>query len=275
MNWSIKSKLILDPPEIFDFLIVSHVTSTNKSVYPFRGILAEQPAEDMEKQMQELNKSIVTQKEEKIAGQAQPEITTEKYKRPEPKVKINLRYPPMKHVTHVGNYFVEIPKCYHDGYNFNWDECDYQLQFRDQQFLKELNSMIRDTPEGKMITIDMPGAPKDIPQEPLTEDEFEKVIDILEKVYQTYRSKNADTLSRYFYEYISYADEGLRTKINPIFLKNKLIRYYNLGKRCYFIRKFWENPDANDPDSKAAFKKRNENTKMELRKSQNVIKKKQ
>ena len=94
--------------------------------------MAEQPAEDMEKQMQELNKSIVTQKEEKIAGQAQPEITTEKYKRPEPKVKINLRYPPMKHVTHVGNYFVEIPKCYHDGYNFNWDECDYQLQFRDQ-----------------------------------------------------------------------------------------------------------------------------------------------
>ena len=59
-------------------------------------------------------------------------------------------------------------------------------------------------------------------------------------------------------------------------MKTKLIsRYYNHGKKYYFIRKFWENPDANEPDSKAAFKKRNENTKMELRKSQNVIKKKQ
>ena len=127
-----------------------------------------------------------------------------------------------------------------------------------------------------MITIDIPGLPsKEVHQEPLTEDEFEKVIDILEKVYQITRSKNPDSLSKYFYNKIDYADESLGHKINPVFLKNKLIRYYNFGKRCYFIRKFWENPDANDPDSKAAFKKRNENTKMELRKSQNVIKKKQ
>lgn len=54
-------------------------------------------------------------------------------------------------------------------------------------------------------------------------------------------------------------------KINPIFLQKELIRYYRLGKRCHFTRKFWENPDANDPDLKAAFKKRNDNTKMVLR----------
>ena len=229
----------------------------------------------MEKQMQEINRTIVTQKEERQTG-APSEKVTEKYQRPEPKVKMNLRFKPMEHVTHVGNYFVEIPKCYNDALNFNWDECDYQLQHRDQKFLQELNSTIRDTPEGKMIPIDIPGEPaKDIPQEPLTDDEFEKVIDILEKVYQITRSKNPDNLQRYFYEYIVYADESLRTKINPHFLKHKLIRYYNFGKRCHFIRKFWENPDANDPDSKAAFKKRNENTKMELRKSQNLIKKKQ
>ena len=56
---------------------------------------------------------------------------TVKYQKPEPIVKMNLRYKPMEHITHVGNFYVEIPKCYNGALNFNWDECDYQIQFRD------------------------------------------------------------------------------------------------------------------------------------------------
>ena len=106
-------------------------------------------AEDMEKGMKALNKTIETHKEEKQAMKSQeqskqvqekgkekdkhpvPDLPKEKYMRPEPKIKLNLKYKPMENITHVGNYIVNIQKCYNDALNFNWDECDYQLQFRD------------------------------------------------------------------------------------------------------------------------------------------------
>ena len=146
--------------------------------------------------MQEMNRTIVTQKEEKQAVQDQQGKATEKYQKPEPKVKMNLKYKPMEHITNVGNFYVEIPKCYNDALNFNWNECDYQIQYRDQKYLKELNSQIRDTPDGPMITIEVPPRhPYDVKQHPLSEEEFEKVIDILDKAYQITRSKNLDALS--------------------------------------------------------------------------------
>ena len=39
-----------------------------------------------------------------------------------------------------------------------------------------------------------------------------------------------------------------------------LLPYWKRGKR--FTRKFWENPDANDPDVTAAFRKRKEDSRM-------------
>ena len=68
-----------------------------------------------------------------------------------------------------------------------------------------------------------------------------------------------------FYE---RADEVLRKKIVPQFIEKHLLPYWNrkTGKR--FTRKFWENPDANDPDNTAAFRKRSEQTKMTLRKNE-------
>lgn len=86
------------------------------------------------------------------------------------------------------------------------------------------------------------------------------------------QSKNENVLSQNFFV---FADPQLQAKVNPLFLQKELVKYYQLGKRNDFIRKFWENPDANDPDIKAAFKKRNDQSRMELRKFQNIIKKKQ
>ena len=50
------------------------------------------------------------------------------------------------------------------------------------------------------------------------------------------------------------------------FLTQHLLPYWKQGKR--FTRKFWENPDANDPDVTAAFRKRPEVTPMTLRKKE-------
>lgn len=44
--------------------------------------------------------------------------------------------------------------------------------------------------------------------------------------------------------------------------------------RNRWIRKFWENPDANDQDNTVAFRKRNEQPKMQLRRNECTLKQK-
>lgn len=59
-------------------------------------------------------------------------------------------------------------------------------------------------------------------------------------------------------------------------LKSDLLPYWKEGgnvTRERFIRKFWENPDANDPDVTAAFRKRLDVApKMTTRLNQNTLK---
>ena len=68
----------------------------------------------------------------------------------------------------------------------------------------------------------------------------------------------------------------LRQKLNPTVIKRLLIPYWKQGrdrkKRVAFVRKFWENPDSNDSDATAAFKKRNDHNKMQLRQVQKTLK---
>ena len=70
---------------------------------------------------------------------------------------------------------------------------------------------------------------------------------------------------QHFYE---SADLVLREKINQQFLVGHLLPYWWKLDRKRWTRKFWENPDANDPDMTLAFRKRNEAPKMQLRRNE-------
>jgi len=72
---------------------------------------------------------------------------------------------------------------------------------------------------------------------------------------------------RHFFE---LADPAIARKVSEQFLTAHLIPYWKEGKR--FTRKFWENPDANDPDVTAAFRKRlDAQPNMTLRKKEVVL----
>ena len=89
----------------------------------------------------------------------------------------------------------------------------------------------------------------------------------MEKIYLLTKSKADTKLLAYFFE---LEDKALVQKISQPFLTVHLLPYWKKGKR--FTRKFWENPDANDPDVTAAFRKRNEAPKMQLRRNEISLK---
>lgn len=71
----------------------------------------------------------------------------------------------------------------------------------------------------------------------------------------------------YVSHFYASADPALREKINQQFMIGHLLPYWKLDRKRW-VRKFWENPDANDPDVTAAFRKRNEQPKMQLRRNE-------
>ena len=75
---------------------------------------------------------------------------------------------------------------------------------------------------------------------------------------------------KHFFLVISPA---LSKKVPQKLLTSLLLPYWKQGKR--FTRKLWENPDTNDPDMTAAFRKRNEPPKkMETRRNEQTLKQK-
>ena len=181
-----------------------------------------------------------------------------------PKVKMNLRYKPMPHLTHSSFYQYHVPKVYTDSLNFNWKDRDYIITQDDRDFLNKVNSQIRDG----MITISpqcqgQTAIP--VKQQPLTEDDLESIIDFMEKIVSMTKIKTEKHLLESFYGR-KICDEALQKKLNRQVFSRLLIPYWNLGrgtkKRVAFIRKFWENPDANDPCPHTAFKKRIDNSRM-------------
>lgn len=175
---------------------------------------------------------------------------------------MNLKYKPMEHVTQAKHFIYNIPKVYHDSLNFNWRERDYLIASEDCHYLRNLNSQIKNG----QITI--PGnqqgqASITIAQNPLTEDDFECFIDVMEKIVLKTKSKVEKSLLDNFF---IIGEDHLKEKLNRAFITRCLIPYWKQGrdqkKRVTFIRKFWENPDSNDADATAAFKKRNDHNKM-------------
>lgn len=175
--------------------------------------------------------------------------TKEKYPRNKPVIKMNLRYKPMPEVTQAPHFFKYVPKVFKDAINFDFTDKDYALNERDKQFLKDLNERL--VQGGNQIAGSSAG--QKISQVPLSEAEFERCIDSFEKVYQKTKNKQDAVMLKCFKK---WADPALVEKIDEKFLTVHLMPYWKKGKR--FTRKFWENPDANDPDGTAAFRKRND-----------------
>lgn len=179
------------------------------------------------------------------------------YIRAIPQIQMNLRYRPMESITKAPHFIKHVPPVYSDALNFDFADRDYQLVQRDKQFVADINAKIA-AGNGELRNTKNQGMP--FKQSPITEDEFEAFIDVTEKIYQRIKSKTEENLRDSF---MSLADEALKKKITPQFLCQYLIPYWRMGKR--FTRKFWENPDSNDPDTSAAFKKRNDPGRMTLR----------
>ena len=66
-----------------------------------------------------------------------------KYPPAMPKVKVNLRYKPMPHLTHANHHLFHVPKVYADSLNFNWRERDFQNTSEERHFVASLNSQIK------------------------------------------------------------------------------------------------------------------------------------
>jgi len=99
---------------------------------------------------------------------------------------------------------------------------------------------------------------------------MERFIDAMEKIYQQTKNKQDAVILRRFFDCV---DPTLAAKVTSQFLTAHLMPYWKKGKR--FTRKFWENPDVNDPDVTAAFRKRNDqNQKMQLRRNEYALKQK-
>lgn len=191
-------------------------------------------------------------------------LAKEKCPRSMPVIKMQLRYKPMEHVTKAAHFFKYVPSVFSDSLNFDFDDCDYELVDRDRLFLKDLNARLAQA-NGVLpaATASQPA----VEQEPITEEEFERFIDCVEKIFQRTKDKQDAVMVRHFYE---QAPEDLAKKIKQGFLTGQLLPYWKKGKR--FTRKFWENPDANDPDMTAAFRKRNDPPKMQLRRNVESLK---
>ena len=170
----------------------------------------------------------------------------------------------MPHLTHSDFFQYHVPKVYSDSLNFNWKDRDYIITQDDRDFLKKVNSQIKDG----MITISPQGQGQTaipVEQQPLTEDDFERFIDFMEKVVSKTKNKLEKHLLDLFFSR-NLCDEALQKKLNRQVISRLLIPYWKTGrdksKRVAFIRKFWENPDANDPCPHTAFKKRIDNSRM-------------
>ena len=97
----------------------------------------------------------------------------------------------------------------------------------------------------------------------------------MEKIVIKTKSKVEKSLLDNFFR---IAEDPLKEKLNRTFITRCLIPYWKQGrdrkKRVTFTRKFWENPDSNDSDATAAFKKRNDHNKMQLRQVQKTLRQK-
>ena len=122
-----------------------------------------------------------------------------------PVIKLNLQYKPMDVITKADHYFKYVPSVYSDAPNFDFADKDYEIRERDKVFLRELNEKIA---QGSGSIACAGG--QVVKQEALTENDFERFIDCMEKIYQQTKSKQDSIILRNFFD---LADASLASKV--------------------------------------------------------------
>ena len=175
----------------------------------------------------------------------------ERYPFAMPKIKMNLKY---KFLPPGPNYYKYVPKVHSDAINFDFAEKDYQHRESDRKHVDELNALIE---QGNGTVTTKSGDV--IKQEKLTYDDMERFIDCLDKIYQKTKNKSDDKLVFNFYK-IKHEPNLLKKLPSSAFIVERMIPHWK--KTARQTRKFWENPDYDDPDNRAAFRKRFDQPKM-------------
>ena len=118
----------------------------------------------------------------------------EKYPRPTPVIKMNLKFKPMDHITKAPHYFKYVPAVYSDSLTFDYADKDYEIRERDKRFLSTLNEKIA---QGNGFIACGPTATL-VKQDPVSEEDFERFIDAIEKIYQKFRNKEDQFILYHF-----------------------------------------------------------------------------
>jgi hypothetical protein len=139
----------------------------------------------------------------------------------------------------------QIPNVYKENINFNFTDEDYEFSIKDREWLKS------------QTAVDMSS---------ISEKQFERIIDCLDKVQQIYRDTTVEKVKEWF---DIHADDSLRRHIKKPQLEHIITEYWKKTRNDYrwqvFIRKFWDNPDNSEQDWSAAYRKKNTQERKQLR----------
>jgi hypothetical protein len=145
-----------------------------------------------------------------------------------------------------------VPDVMTDHVCFNFKDEDYELTKRDKDHLKS--------------DPDLAG---------VTEKELERIIDCLEKIAFLYKETQPTAVAKLF---TMHADEFLIKAVKKTTIEQIITQYWKKRrieqKYHVFNRKFWENPDFNEPDLSAAYRKKSEKERIKLRPKVEIHKKK-
>lgn len=107
-----------------------------------------------------------------------PEQKPEDLPPPIPVVKVNLQYKPIDEICRSQWYLKHVPTVYTDHCAFNYADEDYEISIKDKEFL-------RSDPLPELTS--------------LSEKDFERIVDCLEKVAFMYKDKQPKTYDKWFW----------------------------------------------------------------------------
>jgi hypothetical protein len=106
-----------------------------------------------------------------------------------PIVNVKLRFAELDEIAKSSGYVKQIPSVFEENINFNFTDEDYEFSLKDREWLRA------------QTTVDMSG---------VTEKQFERIIDCLDKIQQLYRDTQVEKVKEWF---DIHADEALRKDI--------------------------------------------------------------
>lgn len=154
------------------------------------------------------------------------------------------------------SYLKYVPQVFVDHPVFNFTDEDYEISVKDKAYLRSLLA--------EAVS--------------LSEKEFERILDCIEKVSFMYRNDQPTFVAQNFE---AHADDALKAKLKalpPNTIQNIVTQYWKKRKIEQkwhaFYRRFWQNPDYNEPDLSAAFRKISEKEKIKTRPKIDIYRKK-